>query len=362
MTQKTFLEQRKKIGRLCNAPFNSLYIGQRGDVFVCCANRFYKLGTYPQQTIMEIWNGEPIKKMRAEMKDMKFNAGCNHCSHNLKCGNFGTLKIPFYDYKGTTDNLKYPIRLDLELDNTCNLECIMCNGNHSSSIRKNREKQPKYITPYDNNFYNELFTILPHVKRIDFYGGEPFLIKGYFKILDFVKQNNLDINFYLQTNGTVYNSKIESYIKEMDIDIGISMDAGTKDLFEKIRVNAQFDRVVANATKINKILESKNKTLTISSVVMGKNILDLHNIVNFANHLNAKIYFHKLMFPKNLSLDGLSKTDISKIYNEMDRRKFYFNDPSPIQQENIIKYKDLAKELKFYKEQLERETPLANYL
>ena len=102
MTQEEFLEQREKIGQLCSAPFNSLYIGQRGHFFVCCANRFYKLGTYPEQTIMEIWNGKPLQKIRNEMKKMKFNVGCGHCSHNLKCGNFGTLKIPFYDYKNTT--------------------------------------------------------------------------------------------------------------------------------------------------------------------------------------------------------------------------------------------------------------------
>ncbi|NBO98984.1 MAG: twitch domain-containing radical SAM protein [Proteobacteria bacterium] len=362
MTQEEFMEQREKMGQLCNAPFNSLYIGQRGHFFVCCANRFYKLGTYPKQSIMEIWNGAPLQKIRNEMKKMKFNAGCGHCSHNLQCGNFGTLKIPFYDYEGTEDNLKYPLRLDLELDNICNLECIMCNGNHSSSIRKNREKLPKYVTPYDDNFYKELFEILPHVKRVDFYGGEPFLIPGYFKILDFVNKNKLKINFYLQTNGTIFNAKIERYLKEIDIDIGISIDAGTKDLYEKIRKNAKFDKVIENINNINNILKLKNKTMTISSVVMGNNILDLHNIVNIANHFNARIYFHKLMFPRRLSLEGIDENNINNVYNIMASKKFFINNPTAIQLDNISKYKDLTKEIRHYKEKLSKTNITANYL
>jgi MoaA/NifB/PqqE/SkfB family radical SAM enzyme len=352
VTEVDFLKNRQKKGMLCSAPFNSLYIGQKGEFFVCCANRFYKLGSYPEQTIMEIWNGEPLKKIREEMKQMKFNVGCGHCSHNLKCGNFETLKIPFYDYKGTTKKLKYPIRLDLELDNICNLECVMCNGKHSSSIRKNREKLPKYISPYDDKFYNELFEILPHVKRVDFYGGEPFLIKGYYKILDFCREKKLKINFYLQTNGTVYNEKIESYLKELDIDVGVSIDAGTKELFEKIRVNADFDKVCLNLKKISNVLLSKNKKLTISTVVMGSNVRDLHKIVTLANSINANIYFHKLMFPENMALSALKKEEIDEIYSIMSVKKFLLLNPTEVQKSNIKKFRDLISEIIFYKNKI----------
>jgi MoaA/NifB/PqqE/SkfB family radical SAM enzyme len=47
---------------------------------------------------------------------------------------------------------RYPSMLELELNNTCNLECVMCIGELSSSIRKNREKLPAIRSPYDEAF------------------------------------------------------------------------------------------------------------------------------------------------------------------------------------------------------------------
>jgi len=206
-----------------------------------------------------------------------------------------------------------------------------------------------------------LFSILPYVKRVDFYGGEPFLIKGYFKILDYCKENKLKINFYLQTNGTVYNSRIESYLKELDIDVGVSIDAGTKELFEKIRVNANFDRVCENLKKISDILQAKKKRLTISTVVMGSNIRDLHKIITLANSINANVYFHKLMFPESMALSALKKEEIDEIYTAMSVKKFLLLNPTETQKTNIKKFRDLIKEIRFYKDNLEAK-PLANYL
>ena len=43
--------------------------------------------------------------------------------------------------------------------------------------RKNIEKLPDIPDHYDEHFFEEIKEFLPHLKRVRFMGGEPFLIK-----------------------------------------------------------------------------------------------------------------------------------------------------------------------------------------
>jgi MoaA/NifB/PqqE/SkfB family radical SAM enzyme len=81
-----------------------------------------------------------------------------------------------------TGHINYPRVMEFELSNECNLECVMCNGYFSSSIRKNREKLPASVSPYNDQFVDELDQFIPHLTDAKFLGGEPFMIDIYLKI------------------------------------------------------------------------------------------------------------------------------------------------------------------------------------
>ena len=49
---------------LCHAPFLSLNFDQSGRVTACCYNRDYVLGTYPAQTLQDIWTGPAAQALR----------------------------------------------------------------------------------------------------------------------------------------------------------------------------------------------------------------------------------------------------------------------------------------------------------
>src|SRR6185295_19977224 len=74
----------------------------------------------------------------------------------------------------------YPKLMEFEISNVCNLECTMCTGFFSSSIRHNREHLPPIKTPYDDAFVRQLEPFVPHLKAARFLGGEPFLIRTYY--------------------------------------------------------------------------------------------------------------------------------------------------------------------------------------
>ena len=80
--------------------------------------------------------------MRDHLEHNDLSNGCKHCQHYLDKKKFSGLKPLVFDQYSDYKEEQMPKVLEFSLENTCNLECIMCNGDFSSSIRKNREKRP----------------------------------------------------------------------------------------------------------------------------------------------------------------------------------------------------------------------------
>lgn len=74
-------EHRELVERFCPLPFNSLHVWANGDVTPCCV--FYGknlvMGNASRDSLAEIWNGEPIKKLRQEILTGELNPNCRIC-------------------------------------------------------------------------------------------------------------------------------------------------------------------------------------------------------------------------------------------------------------------------------------------
>ena len=64
----------------CIAPWVYLDVLPDGHVVPCCSNTL-DLGDLKKQSIGEIWNGEPIKKLRREMFEDTLPKTCEVCSY-----------------------------------------------------------------------------------------------------------------------------------------------------------------------------------------------------------------------------------------------------------------------------------------
>src|SRR5688572_27730166 len=244
---------------ICHAPFSNMYFNVHGDCAPCWLT-FIEPDSYPQKSIREIWFGEKYQTLRKRLLENDLTHKCNVCLKNLQGGNYTSVLARAYDINQPAE---YPSMMELELSNTCNLECVMCIGELSSSIRKNRERLPAIKNAYDDNFVAQLEEFIPHLKELRFNGGEPFLINAVFKIFEKVEKLNPKLKIVIATNGTVMNYKVKEWLGKLNIHINFSLDSLTPEIYEAIRVNAHFDRVMEHFLFYRQYTKENNRTMCL---------------------------------------------------------------------------------------------------
>jgi MoaA/NifB/PqqE/SkfB family radical SAM enzyme len=303
----------------CYLPFSSLTFSFNGTVHVCGYNRDVLLGRYPENNIDEIWEGAEAKKLREYMFNNDLGYGCRHCKFFFEKEKFSNLRPLVFDKYHQNINATFPTVFEFELSNECNLECQMCSGEVSSSIRKNRDKLPPLPSPYDDAFVDQLSAYIPYLKEAKFYGGEPFLIPIYYKIWDKVKELNPELELFMITNGTHWNNKIEKIITELNFDLAVSIDAFDKEKVERIRKNVVYEKLLDNINRFSKVCTQKGKYLSLSFTVQKDNWEQLPLVINLCNDVNAFIYVSYLERPIKFSIAELPKDELKKIRDYMEK-------------------------------------------
>lgn len=313
---------------LCHAPFTSINFEQSGNMTACCFNRSDSLGEYPKQSIKQAWHSNATKKLRKATEKAKLSKGCFLCTKTIKNEEYLSTRALLYDQfalnskkikvenilnKFHLKSILYPKVFEFELSSKCNLECEMCNGYFSSSIRANRDKLPPLDSPYDDKFVDQVNEFLPYLSDAKFLGGEPFLIDIYYKIWDKIIETNPKIYTHITTNGTILNARIKDVLNKLKVGITVSIDAYDKEVYESIRKNAFHKRVMENILYFDKLTKEKGTYMCLAVCPMKHNWEQMPKLVSFANKLNINIYFNNMWYPKNLSilnLDSKRKLDI----------------------------------------------------
>ena len=140
----------------CYNPFINLFFDTYGNGIACCRSHKTILGTYPNNSIKEIWNGEKINVLRKHMLNNDLSYGCDYCKLQLNSKRYQAIPSLNSEEYATTSNIEYPRIIEFELANTCNLQCVMCSGRVSSTIRTNRENLEPLSIPYDDTFVEQL--------------------------------------------------------------------------------------------------------------------------------------------------------------------------------------------------------------
>ena len=349
--------ERNDADSLCYAPVTNLYFGRSGKVCCCCHNRDYHVGEYPKESIAGIWTGERIAGLRSQLQRNNLSLGCQRCQLDMDRCSY--RQVPANHFDRLPAHERYPRMMEFELDTTCNLECTMCNGELSTSIRKNRDKLPPLPVMYGPEFVDELIPYLPHLVETRFSGGEPFLIPIYFQIWEKLVQLNPECLISVQTNGTVLNSRIKAILEKGRFEIGVSLDSHRKEAFERIRLNGSFETVMANVAYFMEYCQARSTVFRLSMCVMKDNWQDLPGFIDLCNSLGVCAVLHPVTIPASLSLMTMGSDKLREALDHLGG--FTWAGSCSVEQANTDQFNDLLnmvngwwKEREIYEAQLEQ--------
>ncbi len=343
---RSFFKKKK----LCYAPFNSLRFSLSGNIYSCCYNRFQSLGKYPEVSIHEAWNGTKADELRKKIKENDLSLGCHACYSKLISSNYYSAGSKIYDgYKVKKNG---PSLMEFELSNVCNLECVMCNGENSSLIRKNKEHADPYPMVYDENFVQQLKEFIPFLNEARFVGGEPFLTDIYYKIWDLIAKENRKVKISILTNGTILNDKIIEFFKKNNVHISFSIDSIIKDTYQQIRINADYEKVMMNIEAVQKLSKEYNREMSVNICPIRKNMYEIPEITEYFSKKNVPVIFHTVVYPPSESLSTLTKKELKEYASFLENAGFLKS--HSLNDKNYFSYKSLISLVKAW----ENEKPI----
>ena len=291
-----------------------MYFNVHGEVGPCWLN-LTNMGKYPENTIREIWFGERFSKLRKAVKNEDLAYRCGTCMKNMKQGNHVSVLAKLYDYPYPIKD--YPTVMEFELSNKCNLECVMCKGELSSTIRKNREKLPPMANPYDSRFVDQLEEFIPHLEEAKFLGGEPFLIDLYYDIWERIAAIKPEIKITITTNATVFNNRVNALLQKLNCNIIVSIDSFEKDSYTEIRKRANFESVMTNFESYLDYTRIKNTYMQVSMNPLRLNWQEMAASVEFVNERNIALWFNTVVYPHNQAIWTLGAKKLEQMYSTL---------------------------------------------
>ncbi|MCB9832233.1 MAG: radical SAM protein [Planctomycetes bacterium] len=152
------------------------------------------------------------------------------------------------------DHGDYPFSLGVEVTNHCNLRCPMCP----------RETAARGFDNIDPELFKKIADETAGRDRVLFLPsgmGESFINPRFRELLAYSRDAGVKLTM-LVTNGTYLNEKnIHALIDAQVTFVNISLDGTVKEVYEKIRVNADFDQVIANVKNFFRIRKERGSTL-----------------------------------------------------------------------------------------------------
>lgn len=321
---------------LCKAPFTNIYISGDGSVTPCCFNRTDIFGNIYETPLKKILTSSKIIEFRNSIKNKSFPGGCEICKKHVEQNNKSNSGITTYEkYKVQKNTLSV---IEFELSYKCNLRCPMCRLNEDNLfVNEQRLENKKFLIS------EQIAPYIKNLKLMRFYGGEPFAIDDYYSIWEQVIKSNSKCKFLIQTNGTIFNSRIENIINKGHFSFNMSLDSLNKSTYETIRKGAIFEKSMQNLTKFQQIAKLNNQTTSISVCPMRINSFDIPNILEFCNKNNLFIFFNTVFSPWDMAIWSLPQNELIKIYKYY--RTFKFSGSSKVKIINSQRWKSFLNQI-----------------
>lgn len=268
---------KKNITFSCNLPKRVVTIDNQGNCLLCTCDGWLPISVghiTEFDQIEKIWESDLAKKIQQDIDDKKFT----WCSTEV-CG------------IRKHDQIKEKATISLNFDESCNLSCPSC--------------RPKKINFSNGPIYDMKLSWAKHIRdllerfeqpsEIVMSGnGDPFASKVLRPIMMSLKPKPAQ-TFKLMTNGLLIKKLYDKItIAENISDFNISIDAGDKPIYERIRVGGVWENLIENLDFLaNKIDRTKTK-VTLFFVVQKSNVNSIDNFVSLVKKYQWHGHFQSL--------------------------------------------------------------------
>ncbi len=298
----------------CHAPFTSMYLDQRGQVRACCQNDFHLLGNVTTQSLLDIWRGEKAQELRQAMAREDLDLGCDFCEWQVAKGRSDLAFARWFDeFPVEAAEPEWPRQLELAVSNTCNLQCMMCDGEWSSSIRSQREGLPPLPKVYDDAFFDDLTAFLPHLEKVKFLGGEPLLAGETLRVMDLLVDHGLATPCHVTTNGTQWSPRVERILDRLPVGVSVSVDAATARTYEAIRVGSSWTTLMTNLDRFQERAERRGTYLGLTFCLMVANWHEFFDFCLLADRRGLEAAVNTVRHPHHLSLYMLDAEELAVV-------------------------------------------------
>lgn len=309
-------EARGLPANFCHVPFTALILEPDGRVGSCrMKGTEFTVGNLNDNTLEEIWNGPFLREWRREFlsgdvrkckSEVRYK-GCNTCpEYNALLPSIDPVEI----------QTKQPMRIALNLNGKCNLECRMCHI----------WKEPNGL--YEKNgWWDQVAEWVKNVKEIELLSGEPFIQRDTYRLIDSISVSNPECEWTITTNANwTFNDKVRETLDKIKFKhLTVSIDSLDPASYSKIRKNGDLgrlletvDRLIAyDRSRIERGLGSLN--LHVCFLVQKDNWMELANFHRYAREKGVRHFLIFLFEPFEYSLLDLPESrreEILRFYVE----------------------------------------------
>jgi len=238
------------------------------------------------------------------------------CVRIVKCFPAGTI-IMFNKLarllQGRREKKKRRLRVYMDTNWSCNIACRIC----LHSVVNHAPVRHGTMSPdLFERIAREVFPITRHLSLSC--SAEPLMSEGFVDMLGRIGKYKVPFVEFI-TNATLLNpDKINAIISSGVDLVMVSVDSAGKDVFEKIRCGARFERVIGNLEMLQKAKQERGvekPAVRFSAVLMRSTIEGIEDLMHLAHRLGAEgihfrhfipyapLYLHKesLFYHKELA-------------------------------------------------------------
>jgi sulfatase maturation enzyme AslB (radical SAM superfamily) len=250
--------------------------------------------------INDVRQGSVMQEMRRKMLNGERVEGCQ-CYAEEEIGISSMRQSGLNKYEFTTDTTIK--KLELVMDNICNIKCRSCGSPNSHTWHEDEIKiygesfsKKKYIK---NTLYKDLE--LDSLVEIEVLGGEPMYSPGTKDFFKLLKNKGIleNLSIQLSTNGTVEptDAVLDSLLSCKELSLNISID-GFGHYNNYIRSGSNWDTIEQNLKFYDNLIDLRKDKKTSMNVHTAVSIYNVNQLDLLDNYI--KEYFPR--FSKTFQL------------------------------------------------------------